>query len=650
MQARPVEKRLKVYSGVFVAHESPEKLERLEKGDKVLMPPDLLETICNVNRNAQLPHPTVFLVRVQETGFKSHCGVLEYTAPAGCCIMPRWMMRNLDLKDGADVVVRLCVSLPKLRFAKFKSVPTDEGSSQFAAQTRNPKAALQHIFQKFTCLTVGDRIEVRTSNGRRFGLEVCEVKTTMSVEAGTIVDTDLEVEFEDESPESEHSEEDAVHVLEMSEVAEMDLAPDASRFFRVKRAHPDGMDLKVTVSRTSNSGDPDLYASVQHMRPSIADNRHEFRACLAAPQDELIVSCRDTQQAWVYVAVHAFPRAGSVSCRIVAQEVAPQEEVETRDESSGNDNSLAADDTGPPQPGQVQCDTCGRNIAAAAMRMHSLHCARRQQRVRRCQTCGKTVAAKVFDQGQHVHCGHAECDLLFEGEHAQGELEKHTCLHHGDYVIPCACGQLVPPFELTQHQQHCPVAPMECQFCKVHIPRSDFAQHEEYCGSTTTQCPVCNKATPRKYLDNHLAAFHGIDPTMPDENKEIAVAMARSDSNPAVNPRSAATFSAAPTVARTHVPTSNPNDDVEDQLIAQAIAASLADASSGNSSNRAAPPQAEREEKSPEQDGAVPMEQSPASSSEEQPVDLSKFAVADTDWGDIDGDWGGQGGDDNEWW
>jgi ubiquitin fusion degradation protein 1 len=39
-------------------------------------------------------------------GKKTYCGVLEFSAEEGMCYLPIWMMNNLFLEEGSDVMLR----------------------------------------------------------------------------------------------------------------------------------------------------------------------------------------------------------------------------------------------------------------------------------------------------------------------------------------------------------------------------------------------------------------------------------------------------------------------------------------------------------------------------------------------------------------
>jgi ubiquitin fusion degradation protein 1 len=39
-------------------------------------------------------------------GKKSYCGVLEFSAEEGVCHLPVWMMDNLYLQEGSEIILR----------------------------------------------------------------------------------------------------------------------------------------------------------------------------------------------------------------------------------------------------------------------------------------------------------------------------------------------------------------------------------------------------------------------------------------------------------------------------------------------------------------------------------------------------------------
>ena len=84
---------LKIYPITFLGR------TELEKGDKILLPPEILKKISD----SDLKGPIVFEMKNHNSKRRSHCGVMEFTADEGCAYLPRWMMQNLDVKEGEKV-------------------------------------------------------------------------------------------------------------------------------------------------------------------------------------------------------------------------------------------------------------------------------------------------------------------------------------------------------------------------------------------------------------------------------------------------------------------------------------------------------------------------------------------------------------------
>lgn len=61
---------------------------------------------------------------------RTFCGVSEFTAVEGTALLPTWMIRNLEIKDGDTVQIRR-VQLPKGTFLRLQ--PHTAGMSQSSA-------------------------------------------------------------------------------------------------------------------------------------------------------------------------------------------------------------------------------------------------------------------------------------------------------------------------------------------------------------------------------------------------------------------------------------------------------------------------------------------------------------------------------------
>ncbi len=148
---RPVNVRSTAYHPPFAPHSS--QIEKTQDGDKVLLPGSVLELLNSQFGDDPLPYPVIFALSSDRapTSKVTHVGVLEFSMSRGMTIVPPGVMENLGLQDGSPIRLKL-TELPKAG-----KVILEPQSLAFA-QIENPKAALQHAFRLFTCLTKGDMI------------------------------------------------------------------------------------------------------------------------------------------------------------------------------------------------------------------------------------------------------------------------------------------------------------------------------------------------------------------------------------------------------------------------------------------------------------------------------------------------------------
>ena len=52
-------------------------------------------------------------------GIKTYCGVLEFSAEEGMCHIPIWMMHNLCVEEGSEIILRN-MNLQKGTYVKIK--------------------------------------------------------------------------------------------------------------------------------------------------------------------------------------------------------------------------------------------------------------------------------------------------------------------------------------------------------------------------------------------------------------------------------------------------------------------------------------------------------------------------------------------------
>ncbi len=127
----------------------------------------------------------LFQLQNPNKGTMTHCGVLEFTAEEGSCVIPFWMMQNLLIEEGGVLTVTN-VSLPKANFVKFQAQHVD------FLEISNPRAVLEHALRNFSCITKGDVICV-PYNSKNYHFEIKEVKPQ---DAACIIETDCNVDFD----------------------------------------------------------------------------------------------------------------------------------------------------------------------------------------------------------------------------------------------------------------------------------------------------------------------------------------------------------------------------------------------------------------------------------------------------------------------
>jgi len=181
------------YHAYSPAYWNSENREKLEAGDKIVMPASALEELSRMHVQFpimfEIAHDSDILPK------KSHCSVMEFTAPEGSVYLPIWMIDNLGLDPQGDSVVELTtVSLPKGQFVQFQAHETK------FAMLSNPRVVLEKNLRSYSCLTVGDTIQVEFAK-HIYKLDVTEVKPALqrgnAPPAVSIIETDIKVDFKE---------------------------------------------------------------------------------------------------------------------------------------------------------------------------------------------------------------------------------------------------------------------------------------------------------------------------------------------------------------------------------------------------------------------------------------------------------------------
>lgn len=151
----------------------------LEEGDKILLPPQVLEAIARTNTT----YPLIFSLSYKE--YTTYCGVSEFTAPIGQCIVPKWIMKKITSPENAVVKVsNICIE--KAQYIKFRFNDPSFG------QLSNPKSILENKLKSFSVCAANDRLEI-SHLGKKYQINVAEVKPGKVV---CIIEADVQVDFD----------------------------------------------------------------------------------------------------------------------------------------------------------------------------------------------------------------------------------------------------------------------------------------------------------------------------------------------------------------------------------------------------------------------------------------------------------------------
>jgi len=153
----------------------------LEGGGKIILPASALDTLARL----RIEYPMLFELSSPVLNAKrTHCGVLEFTAPEGTCGIPFWMMQLLLIDEGGFISVR-SAALQKGTYVKVQPHSTS------FIDIANPKAVLENRLRNFAALTQGDVIKIEY-NKKNYYLSIVEVKPASAV---SIIETDLQLDF-----------------------------------------------------------------------------------------------------------------------------------------------------------------------------------------------------------------------------------------------------------------------------------------------------------------------------------------------------------------------------------------------------------------------------------------------------------------------
>ncbi|CAG9319932.1 unnamed protein product [Blepharisma stoltei] len=152
----------------------------VEKGNFIILPTSAAQRLVNL----RIDYPMLFKLTNTQLGLFTHCGVLEFTAEEGTCLLPYWLMNHLGISEGGDVSVE-SIRLPRGTFVKIQPHTTA------FIDLPNPKAVLENALRSYACLSQGDSISVQFA-GRSFEIDIIETRPGPAI---MTIQTDLEVDF-----------------------------------------------------------------------------------------------------------------------------------------------------------------------------------------------------------------------------------------------------------------------------------------------------------------------------------------------------------------------------------------------------------------------------------------------------------------------
>ncbi|KAK7385180.1 hypothetical protein VNO78_30892 [Psophocarpus tetragonolobus] len=159
---------------------SSTEVSNLENGGKIIMP----DSALNLLAYCEIEYPMLFELRKPSAERVTHCGVLEFTADEGMIYMPQWMMENMHLQEGDNVILR-SANVPRATYVKLQPHTKD------FLDLYNIRSILEYSLRSFSCLTTGDTIMI-SFNKKKYYIDVVETKPSHAV---SIIETDCEVDF-----------------------------------------------------------------------------------------------------------------------------------------------------------------------------------------------------------------------------------------------------------------------------------------------------------------------------------------------------------------------------------------------------------------------------------------------------------------------
>lgn len=147
----------------------------------VILPSSALHELARL----KIQYPMTFRISNQQLGTSSCCGVLEFSAEEGQCFIPYWMMQNLGLDEGSEVILRN-LSLKKGTLVRMR--PHETAFIELPC----PLAVLEQELTFYSTLKKGDTINIQFE-GRDYAIDVLDCQPEPQI---ICLETNLAIEFD----------------------------------------------------------------------------------------------------------------------------------------------------------------------------------------------------------------------------------------------------------------------------------------------------------------------------------------------------------------------------------------------------------------------------------------------------------------------
>lgn len=152
----------------------------INQGNRLVLPEIVLTKLIEDN----ISEP--FSFKLCHKKRNTSVGVFDFTCADHHCLLPQWLMKNLQLNEG-DTIQLVSSKLPKATFIKLKPL------QQHFLQLINPRMVLEYHLRYYSCLSIGDVFPI-IFNGKEYYFHVSCVNPPPSV---SIAETDVLFEFDE---------------------------------------------------------------------------------------------------------------------------------------------------------------------------------------------------------------------------------------------------------------------------------------------------------------------------------------------------------------------------------------------------------------------------------------------------------------------